>query len=95
MLHERAWLQRRQVLHMGALSLLLGRAQLSYGASMMAVRIWPAPEYSRVTLESDAPIKTTQTFVADPPRLAVDIEGLQLNNALRELVGKVQANDPN
>ncbi|MEY3992428.1 MAG: N-acetylmuramoyl-L-alanine amidase AmiC precursor, partial [Pseudomonadota bacterium] len=39
--------------------------------------------------------KTTQTFVADPPRLAVDIEGLQLNNALRELVGKVQANDPN
>jgi N-acetylmuramoyl-L-alanine amidase len=75
--------------------LLLGRAQLSYGASMMAVRIWPAPEYSRVTLESDAPLKTTQTFVADPPRLAVDIEGLQLNNALRELVGKVQANDPN
>ena len=95
MLHERAWLQRRQVLRMGALSLLLGRAQLSYGASMMAVRIWPAPEYSRVTLESDAPLKTTQTFVADPPRLAVDIEGLQLNNALRELVGKVQANDPN
>lgn len=95
MLHERAWLQRRQVLRMGALSLLLGRTQLSYGASMMAVRIWPAPEYSRVTLESDAPLKTTQTFVADPPRLAVDIEGLQLNNALRELVGKVQANDPN
>ena len=95
MLHERAWLQRRQVLRMGALSLLLGRAQLSYGASMMAVRIWPAPEYSRVTLESDAPLKTTQTVVADPPRLAVDIEGLQLNNALRELVGKVQANDPN
>lgn len=95
MLHERAWLQRRQVLRLGALSLLLGRAQLSYGASMMAVRIWPAPEYSRVTLESDAPLKTTQTFVADPPRLAVDIEGLQLNNALRELVGKVQANDPN
>ena len=48
-----------------------------------------------MTLESDAPLKTTQTFVADPPRLAVDIEGLQLNNALRELVGKVQANDPN
>ena len=95
MAHESGLLQRRQLLRIGALSLLLGRAQLSYGASMMAVRIWPAPEYSRVTLESDAPLKTTQTFVADPPRLAVDIEGLQLNNALRELVGKVQANDPN
>ena len=93
--HESGLLHRRQLLRMGALSLLLGRAQLSHGASMVAVRIWPAPEYSRVTLESDAPLKTTQTFVADPPRLAVDIEGLQLNNALRELVGKVQANDPN
>ncbi len=95
MAREPGALQRRQLLRMGALSLLLGRSQLSFGASMVAVRIWPAPEYSRVTLESDAPLKTTQTFVADPPRLAVDIEGLQLNNALRELVGKVQANDPN
>lgn len=95
MAHEQGLMQRRQLLRMGALSLLLGRAQLSRGASMVAVRIWPAPEYSRVTLESDTPLKTTQTFVADPPRLAVDIEGLQLNNALRELVGKVQANDPN
>jgi N-acetylmuramoyl-L-alanine amidase len=62
---------------------------------MLAVRIWPAPDYSRVTLESDTPLKTTQTFIASPPRLAVDIEGLQLNAALRELVGKVQTSDPN
>jgi N-acetylmuramoyl-L-alanine amidase len=62
---------------------------------MLAVRVWPAPDYSRVTLESDAPLKTTQTFIASPPRLAVDIEGMQLNAALRELVGKVQASDPN
>ena len=62
---------------------------------MLAVRIWPAADYTRVTLESDAPLKTTQTFITSPPRLAVDIEGLQLNAALRDLVGQVQASDPN
>ncbi|MCE2781889.1 N-acetylmuramoyl-L-alanine amidase [Limnohabitans sp.] len=86
---------RRRLLKAGFLALSLGAAQLARGANMLAVRIWPAPDYSRVTLESDTPLKTTQTFVASPPRLAVDIEGLQLNAALRELVGKVQASDPN
>jgi len=86
---------RRQVIKAGFLVLSLGAAQLARGANMLAVRIWPAADYSRVTLESDAPIHSTQTFVASPPRLAVDIQGMQLNNALRELVGKVQASDPN
>ena len=86
---------RRRLLKAGFLVLSLGAAQLARGANMLAVRIWPAPDYSRVTLESDAPLKTTQTFIASPPRLAVDIEGMQLNAALRELVGKVQASDPN
>lgn len=61
----------------------------------MAVRIWPAEDYSRVTLESDVPLVAKQTLLDSPPRLAVDIEGLQLNDALKELVAKVQANDPN
>jgi N-acetylmuramoyl-L-alanine amidase len=86
---------RRRLLKAGFLVLSLGAAQLARGANMLAVRIWPAPDYSRVTLESDAPLKTTQTFIASPPRLAVDIEGMQLNAALRELVGKLQASDPN
>ena len=86
---------RRRWIKAGFLVLSLGAAQLARGANMLAVRVWPAPDYSRVTLESDAPLKTTQTFIASPPRLAIDIEGLELNAALRELVGKVQASDPN
>ncbi len=35
-----------------------------------------------------------QFFVPDPPRLAVDIEGIELNPALRELVAKVKPDDP-
>ncbi len=86
---------RRRLVKAGLLVLSLGAAQLARGASMLAVRIWPAPDYSRVTLESDTALKTRQTFIDSPPRLAVDIEGLELNAALRELVGKVQASDPN
>jgi N-acetylmuramoyl-L-alanine amidase len=86
---------RRRLLKAGLLALSLGAAQLARGANMLAVRIWPATDYSRVTLESDTALKTRQTLIDSPPRLAVDIEGLELNAALRELVGKVQASDPN
>ena len=61
----------------------------------MAVRIWPAPDYSRVTIESDGELKAKPLYISSPPRLAVDIEGIELNPALKELVAKVQADDPN
>ena len=86
---------RRTLLQAGSLVLLLGTQHLARGATIVAVRIWPAPEYSRVTIESDSALTAKQFFVATPPRLAVDIEGLDLNPALRELVAKVQHDDPN
>ena len=75
--------------------LLLGRQHIAQGASIVAVRVWPAPDYSRVTLESDIPLTAKPVFVPSPPRLAVDIEGLDLNPALKELVAKVRSDDPN
>ncbi|MEP6824600.1 MAG: N-acetylmuramoyl-L-alanine amidase [Ramlibacter sp.] len=87
-------MKRRDLLQGGTLVLLLGAQQIARGASIVAVRIWPAPEYSRVTIESDARLSSTQIVVTSPPRLAVDIVGLDLNPALRELVAQVQANDP-
>jgi N-acetylmuramoyl-L-alanine amidase len=86
---------RRRLIKAGFLALSLGASHMVRGATMMAVRIWPAADYTRVTLESDKPLQTRQTFITSPPRLAVDIEGMELNPALRELVGKVQASDPN
>ena len=88
-------MKRRALLRQGTLVLLLGAAHIARGASIVAVRIWPAPEYSRVTLESDGALKASQSFVPNPPRLAVDITGLDLSPALRELVAKVRADDPN
>lgn len=88
-------LQRRQLLQTGMAVLVLGHQHLAWGASMLAVRVWPSADYTRVTLESDTPLQASPTFIPSPPRLAIDIQGLELNNALRDLVGKVRPDDPN
>ena len=87
-------IQRRSLLQGGSLALLLSNADIAWGASIVAVRVWPAAAYTRVTIESDTALKTVPIFVANPPRLAVDIEGIELNPALKELVGKVRSDDP-
>jgi N-acetylmuramoyl-L-alanine amidase len=78
----------------GALALGLGAADLAWGAAIVAVRVWPAADYSRVTIESDQPLSARQSLAQDPPRLVIDIDQLDLSPALRELVGKVQPGDP-
>lgn len=88
-------MKRRDLIQGGSLALLLGAHQIARGATIVAVRIWPAPDYTRVTIESDGALKARQFFVTDPPRLAVDIEGLDLMPGLRELLGQVRSDDPN
>jgi N-acetylmuramoyl-L-alanine amidase len=86
---------RRTVLKAGGTLLLSVFAPLpSAAAQIMAVRVWPAEEYTRVTLENDTNLKATHFVVKDPDRLVVDIEGLELNSTLKELVAKIQSNDP-
>ena len=63
-------------------------------AGIVGVRVWPAQDYSRVTIESDRALQATHFVVDGPDRLVVDVEGLQLDTALRDLVAKVQPNDP-
>jgi N-acetylmuramoyl-L-alanine amidase len=66
------------------------------GASLLAVRVWPGPDYTRVTLEHDEPLKFSYFMLRDAPpsRLVVDIEGIALTSELKELVGKIDADDP-
>lgn len=87
-------LKRRVLLQGGSIALMLGVHQIARGASILAVRVWPAADYTRVTIESDARLNSQQLVVGSPPRLAVDIEGIDLNPELRELVGKIKPGDP-
>jgi N-acetylmuramoyl-L-alanine amidase len=91
--------RRRQVLRAGASTLVLGLAA-SFGAprafasSVLGVRVWPARDYTRVTIESDQPLETTQQLLQGPDRLVVALNGLDLDEALRDLVSKIAPSDP-
>ncbi|HYD60890.1 MAG TPA: N-acetylmuramoyl-L-alanine amidase [Noviherbaspirillum sp.] len=86
---------RRTIIKAGGTLLLSVFSPLpSQAAQILAVRVWPAEDYTRVTLENDTNLKTSHFIVKDPERLVVDIEGLELNPTLKELVAKIQPNDP-
>lgn len=88
-------MKRRQALQqVPFLVLSLGAAELAFGASIVAVRVWPAADYTRVTIESDRPLAAQHLMAQNPERLVIDIENLELSPALRELVGKVRPDDP-
>ena len=86
---------RRTVLKAGGTLLLSVFSPLSaQAAQILAVRVWPSEDYTRVTLENDTDLKATHFLVKDPDRLVVDIDGLELNATLKQLVAKIQGDDP-
>ena len=88
-------ISRRTVLKAGATLLLslLGHG-VARAAQIVAVRVWPAKDYTRVTLENDSKLKATHFTIKDPHRLVVEIEGVDLDTKLKSLVAKIQSNDP-
>jgi N-acetylmuramoyl-L-alanine amidase len=83
------------VLKAGGTLLLSVLAPMSaQAAQILAVRVWPAEDYTRVTLENDTDLKVKHFMVTDPDRMVVDIEGLVLNSTLKSLVAKIESNDP-
>ncbi len=91
--------RRRQVLRAGASTLIVGLAapflaRSAFASSVLGVRVWPARDYTRVTIESDQPLQTSQQLLQGPDRLVVDLNGLDLDQALRDLVSKIAPNDP-
>jgi len=89
MMRRREWLAGA-----GTVVLTLGPAELAWGAAIVAVRVWPADDYTRVTIEADQVLVANHFLADNPYRLVVDIENLELSPALRELVGKVRSDDP-
>lgn len=78
----------------GALLLTVSSPLFAQSASIVAVRVWPARDYTRVTLELEAPLKYTYQVVKNPERLVVDIEDLELTGKLKEMFTRVAASDP-
>ena len=89
---------RRQLLRYAGATLILSVSPLAGAAakqpSVLSVRIWPAADYTRVTLEHDGPLRFTHFTVENPDRLVVDIEGVEFNSVLDSLARKVTTDDP-
>ncbi len=89
---------RRQLLRYAGATLILSVSPLAGAVarlpSVLSVRVWPAADYTRVTLEHDAPLKFTHFTVENPDRLVVDIEGVEFNSVLDSLARKVTTDDP-
>ncbi len=86
---------RRTVLKAGGTLLISLLSPITArAAQILAVRVWPAEDYTRVTLENDANLKTRHFIIKNPERLVVDVEGIDLNPTLKSLVAKVHSNDP-
>jgi N-acetylmuramoyl-L-alanine amidase len=76
-------------------TLFLTRLSLAQaGVQITASRVWPARDYTRITLEARVPIAHTMFSVKDPERLVLDLEGVEVTAALSELAGKIAADDP-
>jgi N-acetylmuramoyl-L-alanine amidase len=59
-----------------------------------ATRVWPAQDYTRLTLESAQPIRYSVLTLKNPDRLVVDLENVDINATLNELSSKIGNDDP-
>ena len=62
--------------------------------TITAARVWPAQDYTRLTLESKKSISHNMFTISNPDRLVVDLEEVEPGNALDELARLVGSNDP-
>ena len=92
-LAERAHAGRGRLARAGAAALLL-LAVAAAQAEVIATRVWPARDYTRVTFESRAELNYALFALKGPERLVLDLEGTDAGNALAELQDKVAAGDP-
>jgi N-acetylmuramoyl-L-alanine amidase len=80
--------------------LLLPASQLlvphawAQAGKIASARIWPAQEYTRVILESPAPVAHQLVTLKNPDRVVLDMDGLEPVGDLLQLPLRVQGSDP-
>lgn len=63
-------------------------------ATVTATRLWPAADYTRLTIEATSEITQKMILLRDPDRLVLDLEGIDLNANIKSLANAVSVNDP-
>ncbi len=74
--------------------LFLAPVTASPGVNVTATRVWPAADYTRITIEASSEISQKMMTLKDPDRLVLDLEGVDLNANLKSLANAISPNDP-
>lgn len=84
----------KTVINLVRFTLLLWAVQSNAAIEVTATRIWPAADYTRLTLESKQAIRHTLFTVDNPDRLVIDLEDVDLGESLKQLTSKIGSDDP-
>jgi N-acetylmuramoyl-L-alanine amidase len=74
--------------------LLLWLPEAMASIAINSARVWPAQDYTRLTLESKLPIHYSLLSLKNPERLVIDLEDVELGATLNELSSKIGSDDP-
>ncbi len=84
----------KQLIKLSALLSILWITHAQAAIAIGAVRVWPAQDYTRITIESNQVISYKQFTVKNPERLVIDLEGVDINEILNTLNTKIGNDDP-
>lgn len=84
---------RLLLLTLGCFSLMLP-SKAADSIQISAARVWPAADYTRITLETRKPVTHHLVMLKDPERLVLDLDEVELGATLKSLTDKINANDP-
>ncbi|WP_374497891.1 N-acetylmuramoyl-L-alanine amidase [Vogesella indigofera] len=88
--------RRRQLIGAAAATFFLSVSRIGFANSsqIVAVRVWPSSTYTRVTIEASEAIRYKHFSLAEPNRLVIDLEGVQLTGILQDINKQIQSADP-
>lgn len=84
----------RAALNLFTLALLLWLPQGNAAIVVSSSRVWPAQDYTRLTLESRQAIRHNMFNLSNPERLVIDLEGVGPGKALNDLSKLIGNDDP-
>lgn len=67
---------------------------LAQAAELTATRLWPSPDYTRITLEAAQAVTYKYFTLSNPDRLVIDLDGMETGAALESLAGQLTPDDP-
>lgn len=66
----------------------------SAAVNVTATRVWPAADYTRITIEASSEISQKMLLLKNPDRVVLDLDGVDLNANLKSLANQISPNDP-